>query len=202
MSDRETYRGQFAAYFAGQLSAEGAAALESALSRDAVLAREAEALRPIAAELVRESGPDSADFRLSSDRLALIRAAAAGRIVEFPAAAAVRSSRARVFTLRRFVPALAAAAAVVIGAMAGFSSGRERFDTVDRTWQVAKREAPAADDADSSHYYPPAYGLDHYTSWPSHRPSAVGFASSAPANYGIPGPRPAYLIRGETLLLL
>jgi len=204
MNDRETYRRQLAAYFAGQLSADAAAALESALSRDETLAREARALRPVAAELACASTAEASDFRLSPDRLALIRAAASGHIVEFPGARPARAEHTRVFTLRRFAPALAAAAAVIIGAVTGFDSGRERFDSAEQSWQVATRQDAASSlrpEADLVHYYPPAYGLDHHVPQSGRRPIAVGFAAPAPLYYGLPGPRPAYLIRGETLLL-
>ncbi len=204
MSDRDTYRGQFAAYFAGQLSAEDAASLEAAFAHDATLAREAEAMRPVAEELARASAGDAADFRLSPDRLALIRAAASGHIVQFPGAPVETpvSSRRDVSLVRRLAPALAAAVAVVIGAVAGFTSGQQRTNADIRSWQVATQTEPAIlGDADIVHFYPPAYGLDHHVAWPQRSASNVGFAASAPAYYGLPGPRPAFLIRGDSFIL-
>ena len=90
MNERDTYRSQFAAYFAGQLPAEESALVEQAFARDAELSSEAEALRPVAERLDRDLGESPADFRLSADRLAFIRAAASHHIIEFPAARIVR----------------------------------------------------------------------------------------------------------------
>jgi len=203
MKDRNTHRSQFAAYFAGKLSADEAAALEQALARDAKLAREAEAVRPVVDVLAQASAESSADFRLSADRLALIRAAASRQIVEFPRAAS--PSRRDVSLWRKMGPGLAAAVAVIIGAVSGFSSGRGSFEGNVPAFQMAAEsdvatESSASDDA--VHFYPPAYGLDHYELWserPAWRATGIGFASSAPMHYGLPGPRPVFLTRDNTI---
>lgn len=203
MKDRDTYRGQFAAYFAGKLSADEAVALEQALAHDSKLAREAEAVRPVVAAMSAASAEDSTEFRLSADRLALIRAAASKQIVEFPKIAS--PSRRDVSLWRKIGPGLAAAIAVVIGAISGFSSGRGSFEGNAPAFQMAAETSMMADTASTSddavHYYPPAYGLDHYELWseaPAWRATGIGFASSAPLHYGLPGPRPMFLTRENT----
>lgn len=207
MKDRNTYRSQFAAYFAGKLSADEAAALEQALARDAKLAREAEAVRPVVDAMAQAAEDDIAEFRLSADRLALIRAAASKQIVEFPKMAA--ASRRDVSLWRKLGPALAATVAVVIGAVSGFSSGRGSFDSSVASFQVATK-VETADNAVSTdeavHYYPPAYGLDHYTDLyevPAWRATGIGigFASATPNYYGLPGPRPVNLAPGDSFFL-
>lgn len=206
MKDRNTYRSQFAAYFAGQLCAEETAALEQALARDAKLAREAEAVRLVVADLSHAAAEDATEFRLSSDRLALIRAAASRQIVEFPRMAT--ASRRDVSLWRKLGPAAAAAVAVVIGAVSGFSSGRGSFESGIASFQIATEVEPASGALagdDSVHLWPPAYGLDHYTDWdeaPAWRATGIGFATAAPHYdyYGLPGPRPAYLDPGNSLL--
>lgn len=210
MNDRNTYRSQFAAHFAGKLSAEEAAALKQALARDAKLAREADALRPVVETLSREAGANSADFRLSTDRLALIRAATSKQIVEFPRMAA--ASRRDVSLWRKLGPSLAAVVAVVIGAVSGFSSGRGSFEGSGASFQLATEvgtaDGVAISDADIVHLYPPAYGLDHYEhqdEMPAWRATGIGFAAIEAnyeeAYYGLPGPRPAYPISGYTRFL-
>jgi anti-sigma factor RsiW len=207
MKERDTYRSQFAAYFAGRLSADDAARLEAALARDAKLAHEAEALRPVARRFERGAETDAVEnFRLSPDRLSVIRAAAARHIVDFPGLARPSRvpSRPGLFIARRFAPALAAAVAIVIGAITGFNTGRENFGGDTASWRMASQIEPApssSGDADPVHVYPPAYGLDHYISRPAHGAAAIGFAVSTPLNYGLPGPRPGYLIRGNSFLL-
>ncbi len=209
MKDRNTYRSQFAAYFTGKLSADETAAFEQALARDAKLAREAEAVRPVMDAMAQAADDNVAEFRLSADRLALIRAAASKQIVEFPKMAA--ASRRDVSLWRKLGPALAATVAVVIGAVSGFSSGRGSFDGSIASFQVAT-EVETADNAASTdeavHYYPPAYGLDHYTDWeqaPAWHATGigigVGFASTTPNFYGLPGPRPPYVASGNSLFL-
>lgn len=206
MNQRDTYRSQFAAYFAGQLSAEDAVRLEHALTRDTKLAREAQVLRPVARKIERDARSESADnFRLSPDRLAVIRSAAARHIVEFPGATRTQAvpARSKTFTMRRFAPALAAAMAVVISAIAGFGVGRESANGGSAAWRVASHAGSSASstlEADSAYIYPPAYSLDRHVSWPSR--GAFGFAASLPANFGLPGPRPAYLMEEESLLML
>lgn len=206
MNDRNTYRSQFAAYFAGKLPADDAAALEQALARDAKLAREAEALRPVVAALSHAAAEDAMEFRLSPDRLALIRAAASRQIVEFPRMAA--ASRRDVSLWRKLGPAVAAAMAVVIGAVSGFSSGRGSFESTVTSFQVANDVEPVDSaelrDADYVHYFPPAYGLDHYTDFrdevPAWRATGTGIAMTE-LSYGLPGPKPAYLVPGNTFFL-
>ena len=205
MNERDTYKGRLAEYLAGRMPAGEASAFEDAIARDPKLAREAESLRPVVDQFAT---PDSADdFRLSPDRLAVIRAAASRQIVDFPGAKkpAPRRSRSGVAVFRRIVPAVAAAAAVVIGAFLGFNSGRESFNTGVQSWHVAARVepvAPAMAVDDAVHYYPPAYGLDHYASWASYHRPAADFVISAPFDYGLPGPRPAYMIGSQIPFVL
>jgi hypothetical protein len=202
MTDRNTYRAQFAAYFAGRLCAEDATALEHALARDPKLAREAEAMRLVVDELARESAEEPAEFRLSADRLAVIRAAASKQIVVFPGTAVRASSRRDVLVWRKLAPGVAAAVAVVIGAVSGFTSGRDSYETNGPGWQVATQvEQADAVDGDFVHYYPPAYGLDHHVYWPARSASAVGFASSTPITYGLPGPAPSFPVSGSIFIL-
>lgn len=198
MNDRNTYRKQFAAYFAGKLSAEETVALEQALARDAKLAREADALRPVVTDLSHAAAQNASEFRLSPDRLALIRAAASRQIVEFPRTAA--ASRRDVSLWRKLGPAVAAAMAVVIGAVSGFSSGRGSFEGSIASFQVATEVEGGSigvPSDDTVHMYPPAYGLDHYADWsetPAWRATGIGFATATPSYdyYGLPGPRPAH----------
>jgi hypothetical protein len=204
-----------AAYLADRLSADEAAALEDRLTFDPAFAAEVASLAPVSSWLQRsfDSGP-SANYRLGPERLAAIRAASRGDIVEFPAPVRVpvrRRSRA-LRIARRYGIAAAAAVAMVVGGISGFESCRLQFSETSQPVLLAldlPDSRPTADESDTIYFYPPAYGLDHAdlgamasrysgTADPSGR---LAYAVQPTRDYGLPGPVSPYLRSGEQLFL-
>jgi hypothetical protein len=204
-----------AAYHAGRLTPEECAEFEARLLVDDALASEVESLGQVASWLQRsiDAGP-SANFRLSADRTAAIRAAASDGIVEFPAAR-VRSDRTRsgfVRGLRRYGLAAAAALAMIAGGVTGFESGRWQFSDTSAPMLVAVDPGVVGGERDFAavHSYAPAYGLDHadFSAMASRdrqfRREAIDFAGytvQPTGDFGLPGPGSPYLRSREILFL-
>lgn len=215
MKHRDIHKDQMAAYLGGRLSCEEAAAFESRLADDLGLFADAQELRPVADWLADgiASGP-STDFRLSADRLAVIRAAARGDIVAFPGAdreqAEVRP-RYRNRWAKKYALAAAAMVAMMVGGISGFESGRVQFgDHVQpRSIRLAfdpGNVAVPAEYTEIVHPYPPAYGLDHadFAAMRGNRhphASVASVVARVSRDYGLPGPRSPYLSSREILFL-
>ncbi len=203
-----------AAYHAGRLSADEAAAFDARLASDSEFAAEVELLAPVSSWLKRsfEASP-SANYRLSPDRIAALRAAARGDIVAFPQRTQAPARRRSVFSrvVRRYGLAAAAAVAMIIGGVSGFESGRFQFSDTSRPLIVAVDLTGSEGDASESdmiHYYPPAYGLDHadfaaiasrYSGTGHPAQGSFAYAARPHVDYGLPGPGSPYLRSGELL---
>lgn len=214
MKDRDDISSLIAAYHAGRLEPADRAEFELRVAADPRLAAEVERLAPVS-DWIREgfgAAPDDRAFRLSADRAALIRAAARGDIVTFPAAHTESRRPSRVVDFaRRYGLVAAVAVAVTVGAVSGFESGRFQVAESSRPILIAvdRGEDGSGDVAtDIVYLYPPAYGLDHadFTAMTSRVPAgrdeaAVGFAVQPRRDYGLPGPSSPYLRSREILFL-
>ena len=214
MKNHDEHKGLIAAYHAGRLSAEDAESIRARCASDAAFAAEVEALAPVSEFLARgfESGP-SANYRLSADRLAVIRAAARGDIVAFPEPSKpVLRKRSRLMrATRRYGLATAAALAMMVGAVSGFESGRFQFEGQTRPVVVAidtELSGVSVDYPGDMRSYVPAYGLDHadFTSMMARGDHAgaaqpAAFVREAHGDFGLPGPGSPYLRAKEILFL-
>jgi hypothetical protein len=206
-----------AAYHAERMTPEERVCFEARISQNPALAREVDALAGVS-DWLRQSfatGP-STPYRLSPERVAVIRAAARGDIVEFPAAPAPalprrRSALSRI--VRRYGLASAAAAAMLVGGVSGFETGRVQYTSGSAPMLLAVDLSDSGESVDAGNEmrsYVPAYGLDHadframVARGHHSRVAPVAWAESAGLlvrDYGLPGPGSAYLRSGELLFL-
>jgi hypothetical protein len=216
--EREVIQSELiAAYHANRLTPEERASFEARLADDPRFALEVAGLAPVA-EWLQDSfaaGPSSG-YRLSPERVAMIRAAARGDVVAFPTAKVVKPRR-RSFAARiaqRYGLAAAAAAAMIVGGISGFESGRLQYtdqtDPILVAVNVSNSASSITNDIDETLAYAPAYGLDHadFGSMVSRGRQArvatatwIQSALSPGRDFGLPGPGSAYLRSGEILFL-
>jgi hypothetical protein len=211
MNRTDDHNALIAAYHAGRVTREEAEQVRVRCAEDADFAAEIEALGPVAEWLEREfaSGP-SCGYRLSADRLALIRAADRGSIVSFPEAAEPRKRVRVIRATRRYGLAAAAAVAMFIGAISGFESGRVQFgDTVRPVAVDVASSGGVAEYGVPVRFYEPAYGMDRPDfRLVRDRSSVRGETHSTSTqsvmldrDYGLPGPESPYLRAQEILFL-
>ncbi len=214
MKNSKEHNELIAAYHAGRLSPEDAEYVRTQSALDPAFAEEVALLAPVAQWLRHEiqSGP-SANYRLSDDRLSVIRAAARGDIVSFPERSVPGIGRRSRFVraAQRYGLATAAAVAMMIGAVSGFESGRIQFADRTAPFRIAVDAGDLRDtsvQAESIHFYSPAYGLDHTDlsaivsrGHQSVDRSTVRFAESPQSDLGLPGPASNYLRSKEILFL-